>query len=65
MQSQLAKVNESVAFLERETELRPPIAVVLGTGLGGLANKIKAAAVISYKIYLISPFQRWQATRVV
>ena len=49
MRSQLAKVNESVAFLERETELRPPIAVVLGTGLGGLADKITAAAVIPYK----------------
>jgi len=49
MRRQLAKVKESVAFLESETKLRPHIAVVLGTGLGGLADKIKAAAVISYK----------------
>ena len=49
MQRQLNKVKESVAFLESETKLRPHIAVVLGTGLGGLADKIKAAAVISYK----------------
>ena len=49
MRKQLAKVKESVAFLESETKLRPHIAVVLGTGLGGLADKIKAAAVISYK----------------
>jgi purine-nucleoside phosphorylase len=49
MRRLLAKVNESVAFLEMETELRPPIAVVLGTGLGGLADKIVAAAVIPYK----------------
>ena len=49
MKDQLRKVNESVAFLEKETELRPHIAVVLGTGLGGLADKIKAAAVIPYR----------------
>jgi purine-nucleoside phosphorylase len=49
MRRQLAKVKESVAFLGMETELRPPIGVVLGTGLGGLADKIKAAAVIPYK----------------
>ena len=49
MHAQLNKVNESLAFLERETELRPHIAVVLGTGLGGLADKIEAAAVIPYK----------------
>ena len=49
MWRQLAKVKESVAFLGMETELRPPIGVVLGTGLGGLADKIKAAAVIPYK----------------
>lgn len=49
MRRQLARVKESLAFLEGETELRPHIAVVLGTGLGGLADKIKAAAVIPYK----------------
>ena len=49
MKEQLAKVNEGVAFLKRETELRPHIGVVLGTGLGGLAEKIKSAAVIPYK----------------
>jgi purine-nucleoside phosphorylase len=49
MQRQLAKVNQSVAFLEGETELRPQVAVVLGTGLGGLADKIEASAIIPYK----------------
>jgi purine-nucleoside phosphorylase len=49
MRAQLAKVNESVAFLKGATKLRPPISVVLGTGLGGLADKIKAAAVVPYK----------------
>jgi purine-nucleoside phosphorylase len=49
MKEQLSKVNEGVAFLKRETELRPHIGVVLGTGLGGLAEKIEAAKVIPYK----------------
>ena len=49
MRRQLARVKESVAFLEGETKLRPQVAVVLGTGLGGLADKIEAAAVIPYK----------------
>lgn len=49
MKEQLAKVSESVAFLEGETGFRPQIAVVLGTGLGGLADKIEAAAVVPYK----------------
>lgn len=49
MRRQLAKVNESAAFLENKTELRPHIAVVLGTGLGGLADKIQADAVIPYE----------------
>jgi purine nucleoside phosphorylase len=38
MKEELAKVNEGVAFLKRETEFRPHIGVVLGTGLGGLAE---------------------------
>jgi purine-nucleoside phosphorylase len=49
MRRQLPKVKESVAFLEGKTQLRPNIAIVLGTGLGGLADKIESAAVIPYK----------------
>ena len=49
MQKQRALVKESVAFLENKTEIRPQIGIVLGTGLGGLADKIQAAAVIPYE----------------
>ncbi|MGD8315723.1 MAG: purine-nucleoside phosphorylase [Syntrophobacterales bacterium] len=49
MQRQLALVKESVAFLENKTEIRPQIGIVLGTGLGGLADKIQAAVVIPYE----------------
>lgn len=49
MRRQLGKVNESVAFLQERTELRPQIAIVLGTGLGGLADRIQAATVVPYE----------------
>lgn len=49
MKTQLGQVQESVAFLENKTELQPQIGIVLGTGLGDLADKIQAAAVIPYE----------------
>jgi len=49
MQRQLALVKESVAFLENKAEIQPQIGIVLGTGLGGLADKIQAAAVVPYE----------------
>src|SRR5210317_1365651 len=49
MKVQIGQVQESVAFLENKTELQPQIGIVLGTGLGDLADKIQAAAVIPYE----------------
>ncbi len=49
MKTQLGQVQESVAFLENKTDLQPQIGIVLGTGLGDLADKIQAAAVIPYE----------------
>lgn len=49
MQKQRALVKETVAFLENKIEVQPQIGIVLGTGLGGLADKIEAAAVIPYE----------------
>ena len=49
MRGQLVKVQESVAFLRDKTEIRPQIGIVLGTGLGGLADKIKSAVVVPYE----------------
>jgi purine-nucleoside phosphorylase len=48
MREQLAKVNESVAFLRENVEIQPQIGIVLGTGLGGLADKIQTAVVVPY-----------------
>jgi len=49
MRGQLVKVKESVAFLENKTQIQPQIGIVLGTGLGGLADRIQAAVVIPYE----------------
>jgi purine-nucleoside phosphorylase len=42
------RIEETVSFLRSRTSLEPPIGIILGTGLGGLAGEIKAEAVIDY-----------------
>ena len=49
MRDQFVKVKESVAFLKNKTEIQPQIGIVLGTGLGGLADKIQAATMVPYE----------------
>jgi len=45
----LAKIKETVAYLETRTNVKPSVGIILGTGLGGLVNEIKAIDVISYE----------------
>ena len=49
MKDQFVKVKESVAFLESKSEIKPQIGIVLGTGLGGLADKIQATTMVPYE----------------
>jgi purine-nucleoside phosphorylase len=42
------KVNEALSFLKAKTKQFPEAAIVLGSGLGGLADKIENAEGISY-----------------
>ena len=49
MNRQLGHVGESVDLLKRKAEVQPQIGIVLGTGLGGLADRIQAAAIIPYE----------------
>lgn len=44
----LDRIKESVHAIRGETPLVPEIAIILGTGLGNLAKKIKAEAEIDY-----------------
>ena len=44
----LTKIEATCAYLKSRTRLRPEIAIILGTGLGDLANQIEVTDVISY-----------------
>ncbi len=44
----LKKIKRTVQFLNENTEMRPKIGIILGTGLGGLVDEIKIEKSISY-----------------
>ncbi|MCI0329646.1 MAG: purine-nucleoside phosphorylase [candidate division Zixibacteria bacterium] len=44
-----ARIDEAVSYVRTQTKLAPQIGIVLGTGLGGLAEKIKAEKSVSYE----------------
>ncbi len=47
--SELRKdIDEAVEFIRSKTDARPPIGIILGTGLGGLVNEIRVNTVIDY-----------------
>jgi purine-nucleoside phosphorylase len=43
-----AQINEAVSFLRTRTARKPEIGIILGTGLGGLADEIAAEIAIDY-----------------
>ncbi|MBI5473040.1 MAG: purine-nucleoside phosphorylase [Ignavibacteriae bacterium] len=43
-----SRIEEAVKFLRTKTSSHPPIGIILGTGLGGLAKEIKQDVVIDY-----------------
>jgi purine-nucleoside phosphorylase len=44
----LEQFNESVAFIQSKTQVKPTIGIILGTGLGGLVKEIEVIDEISY-----------------
>lgn len=42
-------IQEAVSFLRTKTSDKPPIGIILGTGLGGLAREIKRPLVVPYE----------------
>lgn len=48
MQDLKAKVEEAVNFLQTKTNISPEIGIILGTGLGALAEEIEKESVVSY-----------------
>lgn len=43
------KIDETVSFLRKKSESKPPIGIILGTGLGRLAKAIEKEHKISYR----------------
>lgn len=43
------KIQETADFIKEKTSLRPRVAIVLGTGLGNLAEKIEVENTLAYK----------------
>jgi purine-nucleoside phosphorylase len=44
------RINEATRYIRTKTAIRPDYAIVLGTGLGGLAKEIKPAVRIPYEL---------------
>ena len=42
------QIEEAVSFLRTKTRMQPPVGIILGTGLGGLAKEIKPEIIVDY-----------------
>lgn len=49
MENLLAKMKEAVFYIESQTKVKPTIGLILGSGLGELADEIEDAVKIDYK----------------
>ncbi|MDX1651828.1 MAG: purine-nucleoside phosphorylase, partial [Brumimicrobium sp.] len=45
----LKKIEEAVAYLNKQTKIKPSVGIILGTGLGGLVKEIEIINEISYE----------------
>jgi purine-nucleoside phosphorylase len=55
MSSLLDRINDTISFLQGKTSFEPDVAMVLGSGLGGLVNSIDIKFSIAYKDVLNFP----------
>ena len=49
MSDLFAKIEEAKNYINSVKDLKPEIAIILGTGLGGVGQEIKDKTIISYK----------------
>ncbi|MDR0307956.1 MAG: purine-nucleoside phosphorylase [Chitinispirillales bacterium] len=49
MEQVFDKIQETKKFIESKSQVKPVVGIILGTGLGRLADKIEAKAVIPYE----------------
>lgn len=45
----LEAINETISFIKKQTQLQPETAIILGTGLGKIADEIEVEKVIPYE----------------
>ena len=45
----LEQIAEAITFINKNTDIKPEIGIILGTGLGGLADDIEVETTLSYK----------------
>ncbi|MEX0980501.1 MAG: purine-nucleoside phosphorylase [Bacteroidales bacterium] len=45
----LEAINETTSYIRGQTKLQPETAIILGTGLGGIADEIEAEVIIPYE----------------
>ena len=45
----LEAINETVSFIKEKIRLQPDVAIILGTGLGGLADDIEVEVYLRYQ----------------
>jgi len=45
----LETINETISFIRKQTKLQPETAIILGTGLGSIADQIDADVIIPYE----------------
>lgn len=44
----LNQINEALQYIQSETDVKPEVGIILGTGLGGLATEIEVEHFIPY-----------------
>ncbi len=44
----LGKIKESIDYISNKTDIKPAVGIILGTGLGELANEVKISCSINY-----------------
>ncbi len=49
MKSEFTKIQKAVASIRKVTDFKPEVCIVLGSGLGSLADNVKNAIVLNYK----------------
>ncbi len=49
MESYLQQINDATEYIRNHTSIKPKVGIILGTGLGGLADEIEVEATLSYK----------------